>query len=166
MFNSTDYFKTLFDYNRWANRRVWDCVAKLSEEQYHQPCDYSVGSVHQQMRHVMAIEASGLYHFMGRRLAEDDPDRIREEDFTTREGVGQRWERLAQEWADFVGGLSEDDLAQPIHINKEKSASLADNLMSVINHGTNHRAQTLRLIADLGGETCEQGFWFYMQERE
>jgi uncharacterized damage-inducible protein DinB len=30
-------FAALFDYNAWANRRVWECVQPLTDEQFNRP---------------------------------------------------------------------------------------------------------------------------------
>jgi uncharacterized damage-inducible protein DinB len=37
-------------------------------------------------------------------------------------------------------------------------------LLHVVNHGTDHRAQLLRLLNDLGGETTSQDYIFYVYE--
>ena len=53
---NAERFRKLFDYNYWAHRRVWECVESLSESQFVQPCDYSVGSIHDQEVHTMSAE--------------------------------------------------------------------------------------------------------------
>ncbi|MBZ0291215.1 MAG: DinB family protein [Anaerolineae bacterium] len=49
-------FCTLFTYTFWANRQVWDCVMTLTDAQFDEPLDYSVGSIHVQCVHMMAVE--------------------------------------------------------------------------------------------------------------
>jgi len=50
----------LFHYNFWADRKVWNFVMVLSEEQFKRPSDYSIGSVHKQVVHLMDAEAVWL----------------------------------------------------------------------------------------------------------
>ena len=59
---NADHFRKLFDYNYWAHHNVWGCVLKLSDEQYYRPCNYSVGSVHNQVAHTYSAE----YLWLGR----------------------------------------------------------------------------------------------------
>jgi uncharacterized damage-inducible protein DinB len=37
--------------------------------------------------------------------------------------------------------------------------------LHVINHGTDHRAQILAMLNQLGGETVEQDLIFYLREK-
>ncbi len=48
-----DYFRTLFGYNFWADRKLWDCIMQLSEEQFTRDLEFSRGSLRNQIIHVM-----------------------------------------------------------------------------------------------------------------
>ncbi len=50
------HYRRLIDYSYWAHRRVWDCIMKLSDEQFARPSDYSIGSLHAQVVHTMSSE--------------------------------------------------------------------------------------------------------------
>src|SRR5690554_3195195 len=87
---TAEHFRTLFDYNFWAHRRVWDCVMQLNEAQYRQPCDYSIGSVHEQLAHTLAAERLWL----GRARQDTAPIFPSSEDFPDRAALGwhgMRW---------------------------------------------------------------------------
>jgi uncharacterized damage-inducible protein DinB len=43
---------------------------------------------------------------------------------------------------------------------------IGEVLIHVVNHGTDHRAQMLRLIGDYGGQTFEQDIIFYLREKQ
>lgn len=154
----------LFDYNRWANHRVWDCVMALTDEQYHQPSDYSTGSVHDHCYHLMQIDGSALAYWMGQKIGPDHLDFIKAEDYKTRADIRVRWDRVEAAYSDFLSTLDDNALQREVKMSKERRTPLSYNLLTIVNHSTNHRAQILRLIHDMGGETCEQGLYFYLLE--
>jgi uncharacterized damage-inducible protein DinB len=47
---------------------------------------------------------------------------------------------------------------------EDKDLILWQVLLHVVNHGTDHRAQLLRLLNDLGVETTSQDYVFYMYD--
>ncbi|NLF78796.1 MAG: hypothetical protein GX573_24150, partial [Chloroflexi bacterium] len=50
-------FRRLYDYHFALNRRLWDhCTAHLTQPQFVQKLDYSVGSIRNQMVHMMNID--------------------------------------------------------------------------------------------------------------
>jgi uncharacterized damage-inducible protein DinB len=63
---------------------------------------------------------------------------------------------------DYLARLSDDMLlAKPIAEGEDKDLILWQVLVHVVNHGTDHRAQLLRLLNDLGVETVSQDYIFY-----
>lgn len=156
------YFQGMIDYTYWAHHLIWECVLDLSEEQYRRPCNYSVGSVHEQVVHTMGAEWLWL-----QRLRGEQPDPfLQPGDFPTRGDVRARWDTVETEWRAFRDGLTDERLAQniiytSIHGNKRREQPLWEGLAQIINHGTDHRAQTLSLIHQVGGRTLEQDFILY-----
>lgn len=156
------YFRRMFDYNYWAHRLVWDCVLELSEEQYRRPCDYSVGSVHEQVVHTIGAEWLWVQRVRG-----ESPDPfLQPDDFPTRDDVRAKWDKVEVAWRAFIGNLTDGQLARnfvytSIHGNTRREQPLWEGLAQVVNHGTDHRAQTLALIHQVGGRTLEQDFILY-----
>lgn len=155
-------FRRMFNYNYHAHRLVWGCVLELNEEQYHRPCNYSVGSVHEQVVHTIGAEWLWLQRVRGEK---PDPF-LQAGDFPTRADVRARWDRVEAEWRAFVNGLRDEQLSLPliytsIHGNLRREQPLWEALAQIVNHGTDHRAQTLALIHQVGGRTLEQDFILY-----
>ncbi len=65
---------------------------------------------------------------------------------------------------DYLGSLRDDMLFEkPIkEPEDDKDLIVWQVLLHVINHGTDHRAQILRLLNDLGVETTYQDYIFYV----
>jgi len=155
----------LFDYNVWANHKVWNFVLALSEEQFKRPSDYSIGSVHQQVVHVMDAEAVWLARIRGAA-----PEIFHDaEVFPTRESIRARWDTVEAAWHSYLDGLLDGDLQGTAEYisrttGKQYRTPVWESVMQIINHSTDHRSQILALIHQLGGETGPHDFIFYTWE--
>lgn len=162
---NADTFRMLYDYNYWAHRRVWDCVMKLTDAQFTAGSEYSLGSVHAQLVHVMSAEEIWFFRLRGESLAA----MRKPEDFPTRLEIRHKWNLIERDVRAYVNRLTDADLLTNVcyrtTTGKTCSDSLAGVLLHVVNHGTDHRAQILSLIDQLGGETVEQDLIFYMREK-
>lgn len=145
---------------------MWDCVVKLSHEQFTQPSDYSIGSVHEQLVHTMEVEWLWL-----RRLQNVPPDTFHQAmDYPTRDSIRARWDMIEAAWRAFLNGLPEGDLTGYAEYTSRTDGKvyrtpLFEALTQVLHHGTDHRAQTLAQIHRVGGETIAQDYVYYTWER-
>jgi uncharacterized damage-inducible protein DinB len=159
------HFRRLFDYNYWAHKRVWGCTTELSDEQFYRPSDFSVGSVHEQLVHTMGAEWLWL-----QRAKVVPPDPFPQAaDYPTRESIRARWDEVEREWGGYVNHLEDAQLDETfafisINGNARREIQRWEALATIINHSTDHRAQTMALIHQLGGKTVEQDFVFYTWE--
>jgi len=66
---------------------------------------------------------------------------------------------------DYLAKLRDDMLFEkPFSDGEDKDLILWQVLLHVVNHGTDHRAQVLRLLADLGVKTESQDYIFYVYD--
>ena len=162
---NANYFRRLFQYTDWAHRQVWGCVMQLNEEQFTRPCDYSIGSVHEQIVHTMAAEWLWLERVRG-----ISPEALfGKHEYPTRESIRVKWDDITADWQTYLAGLRDVQLAEPLAYTSLKGRSrretpLFEVLAHVANHGTDHRAQTLSLIHQVGGPTLEQDLIFFSWE--
>ena len=157
--------RVLFGYNQWAYERVWTCLLTLDEAQFTQPFDYSIGSVRNQIVHVMSVDNRWLH-----RVADQPvPAHFRPEDFASPAAVRAQWEPLAAAQRAIVDGLSAAQLSERIGYDMPKYGGLKQTarweiLAHVVNHGTDHRAQILSLLGQMGAPTVEQDLIYYVWE--
>ena len=157
----------LFNYHIWANNQVWSCVESLTDEQFAQADSYSIGSVLKQQFHLMQTDWSSA-HFM---LHGSWPsgEGLKEEDFQDRSALRARWDEVEADLRAGLAGLSEAQLGTTMDLpagdGKTFTISFWEFCYTLVNHGTNHRAQCLDLISKLGGKTAEQGAYFYYMQR-
>jgi uncharacterized damage-inducible protein DinB len=77
-----------------------------------------------------------------------------------------RWDDIEQSMRDYLKDLRDDMLlSRPIEEpDEDKVLILWQVLIHVVNHGTDHRAQILRILNDLGVKTTSQDYIFYVYD--
>lgn len=163
---SLDLIRQLWEYNYWAHHKLLDCLETVSHEDFVCPVAYSMGSLHEQVVHTMWAEAVWLSRSKhGITFTYYKPA-----DYPTLASIRQQWASIESDWKAFIAGLTEADLEKRIEVTTTEGTKftdiLAQMLIHVVNHGTDHRSQMLRIIHDFGGETYEQGLSFYYLEKD
>ncbi len=154
-------FRHFYDYHFAENRKIWDrYIIPLSQEQFTQHVDYSYGSVRDQILHL--ISADDLW-FSELRGVEPQAD-LKPADLPDRESIRAHWDSVEQSMRDYLAALRDDMLFdKPIKEPEEDQVLIVwQVLLHVANHGTDHRAQLLRLLNDLGVKTTSQDYIFYV----
>ncbi len=155
---NAEAFHHFYEYHFSENRKLWDGAAQLSEEQFAQNWDYSRGSVRDQILHLMSCDQ---FWFSGLRGV-DIPEDLKPEEFSDRAGIRSRWDAIEGNMRDYLKNLQDKTLFDHPLEGGDKILAVWQVLLHVANHGTDHRAQTLRLLTDLGVETTSQDYIFYI----
>jgi uncharacterized damage-inducible protein DinB len=149
-----DVIRSMFDYHYAVNRKIWDTsVMALTDEQFRQQVDYSVGSVRNQVVHLINIDERW---FSGLRGVEV-PGFTNPVYYHTREKVRAYGDQVEAGVRAYLNALTEEQ----VHADFE-NLKVWQVLVHVANHGTDHRAQLLRLLHDLGAPTLPQDFVFWL----
>ena len=86
-------------------------------------------------------------------------------DFDDRKVIRAHWDTLEQNMRDYLSKLRDDMLIEkPFAEGEDKDLILWQVLLHVVNHGTDHRAQMLRILHDLGVKTVSQDYIFYVYD--
>lgn len=79
--------------------------------------------------------------------------------------IRAHWDKIEQHMRDYLATLQDEMLFEkPFADGEDKDLLLWQVLLHVVNHGTDHRAQLLRLLNDLGVKTTSQDYIFYVYE--
>lgn len=159
---NADAFRHFYHYHFSANRSLWDaCIRPLSQEQFTQAVNYSLGSVRNHVVHLMEVEDIWFSELRGMtEPAHPFPDGVDD-----REQIRQHWDRVEQTIREYLANLRDEMLLQkPIVFEEDKDLVAWQVLLHVVNHGTDHRAQLLRLLNDLGVKTGPQDYIFYVYD--
>lgn len=156
----------LYDYNCWANQKVRGCIDTLTDTQFKQDTGYAFHSLHGQTVHVMSAE----WVWLARLKGYAPTSMFKNEAFPTWQAVRARWEEIEEEFRDFLTSLDEARLGETFQYATTAGVPYQNRygeiLLHVINHGTDHRAQMLAMLHQLGAPTVEQDIIFYLRERQ
>jgi uncharacterized damage-inducible protein DinB len=140
----------LFEYNYWANRKVFEVVARLTPEQFTQSVAGSYGSIRNTLVHVLSAEWGWLDRCGGPPRGE----RLNPEDYPTATSLMQAWAPVEANMRTFLAGLADDDLQRTIEFSLSagpiRSASLEQLLQHAAAHAMHHRGQVSLLLRALG----------------
>jgi uncharacterized damage-inducible protein DinB len=134
------HFDQLATYNRWANRRLYDDAASLTDEKRRQAFGLFFGSVLGTLNHLLVTDRIWMWRFTGEGPEPARLDQIVHEDFAelrvARENEDERILR-------FVTGLDQYDrvLAYQNSSGKTFQQSLGSALAHLFNHQAHHRGQ-------------------------
>jgi uncharacterized damage-inducible protein DinB len=160
---NADAFRHLYDYHFAQNRSLWDnFVMSLSQEQFTQDFSYSIGSVRNQIVHLISVDNSWFSQILG----EEEADWLNPAEFDDRNLLRAEWDRVEQKMRGYLATLRDDMLfTKPFPDHEEDYVLILwQVLLHVANHGTDHRAQILRLLHDLGQRTPPQDYVFYIYD--
>jgi uncharacterized damage-inducible protein DinB len=152
----TGLIQSYLEYHDGMNRRVWESVMQLSDEQFVSPSGYSHGSIRDLLIHMTAVDGRWL-----RGLKEQPDSRsygLEPTDYPTIKAAYAAWEQTAVELLEYAHSLTETSLdLTPIGMY----GPVWQVMLHLVNHGTDHRAQVLRALHDFGAPTFDQDYILY-----
>jgi len=159
---NADAFRHFYDYHFAENRKIWDeCIGSLPDEQFTRDVNYSRGSVRDQVLHLMSVDDTWFSALRGA----ENPDSLDPAAFNDRETIRAHWDSVEGRMRDYLSTLRDDMLFEkPFADGEDKDLILWQVLLQVGTHGTDHRAQLLRLLNDLGVKTESQDYIFYVYD--
>ncbi len=155
-------FRHFYGYHFFQNREIWDqYVVALSQEQFTREVGYSHGSVRNQLVHLMSADNTWFCELRGVEI----PDNFDPAAFDDRALLRARWDEVEQMQRDYLAQLRDDLLfAKPFPAGEDQDLIVWQVLIHAVNHGTDHRAQLLRQLNDMGVKTQWQDYIFYVYD--
>ncbi|MFQ5874269.1 MAG: DinB family protein [Dehalococcoidia bacterium] len=145
--------RALFDYTRWANRRLFDLVATLPAGEAGREIgkQFSFPTLTGMLAHILAAEVIWLARWKG-----DSPTALlSDKDFPDLAPLRTRWDAEEDEMQAFLSGISEEGLSREIHYRttegKPFHLPLWVLMQHVANHGTHHRSEAATMLTMVQG---------------
>ena len=143
----------LYDYHRWANRRLFEVVAGPGEETAARGLgsQWSVPSLKGMLAHIYGADWIWLERWKGQ-----SPTAIPgAADFATLGDLRRTWDGFEVEQRRFIEGLVPEDLGRPLAYrgtdDRAWTTPLWQLLQHVANHATHHRSEVATMITVVAG---------------
>jgi len=154
-------FRHFYEYHFTVNRKIWDdYVTQLSSKKFTQDVDYSHGSIRDQIFHLINVDDSWFCDLRSVAL----PNPLNPLIFPDFQSIRVHWDKVEQNMRNYLAQLRDEMLTTKPLKGEDKELFLWQVLLHVVNHGTDHRAQILRLLNDLGAQTTSQDYIFFVYE--
>ena len=160
--NPTDTLTTLFRHNRWANVRILERCAGLTAEQLDATIVGAYGSIRDTLQHIVTAERS---YFS--RISTGQPYR-RPEDAPPLT-LAEMTESVRTSGSGLIEWAPKVQAGDTVQVNWEgapRDVPKTILLTQAINHATEHRAQIMAILTQLGIQPPELDSWSYFDELE
>lgn len=162
------HFATFARYNAWANRRLYDAAAHLSDADYRADRGAFFKSVHGTLNHLIVADRIWLKRFTGEGPA---PDRLDAILFDGLSPLREAREAEDQRIIEFVDGLDDARLSSVIRFRRVSGPEVIEQrlvpaLSHFLNHQTHHRGQVHALLTGLAGHAPELDLLYFQRLAE
>lgn len=146
--------RTLYAFDRWANRRMVDASAD------------TFADVRETVVHILWSEWIWLERWLGQ-----SPKKVFDaEEFLSAAEVRARWSPVERGQQDFIAQLTDQRLVQRIAYENVRGErweyTLGQMMQHVVNHSTYHRGQVMRALRQLGRTPPATDYLIYFDEGE
>jgi uncharacterized damage-inducible protein DinB len=160
---SVELIRGLYDYHRWANRRLFDVTAALGEGLASRDAgkQFSFPTIKRMFGHLYGADWIWLSRWKG-----VSPTKLPGAEFPTLASIRAPWDDLEREQRAFVEALGPADLARMVEYKntegKPFKLELGPLLQHVPNHATHHRSEIATMLTMLSGSPPDTGINSYL----
>jgi uncharacterized damage-inducible protein DinB len=166
-----DDIRLLYEYDRWANDRVIQCVSGLTPEQFSRDLGAAFQSVGHTLVHITGGEWIWLQYWKADSHSVTfvtDLQKRRDQLFSpqlcpTVAAVEAKWREVEQEQIAFVEGVTDEGLNRMLPF-RTIHVSLAHLMQHAANHSTYHRGQIALMMRQLNAEPIATDFHVFLVE--
>lgn len=156
--------RSLFDYNRWVNRRLLEVAEELPVERQREHFGGSFDTIHGTAAHILSAEM----HYRARWTDEPRTELGLDQLPGVRE-MRPVWEEHQARLDRFAEALTAERLAGPLRwVGRDGSSyelPLWKFLLQMVNHGTHHRAELADMLTRVGSPPPPTDIIVYFREQ-
>ena len=160
---SADLIRGLYDYHRWANRRLFDVATAVGEDPLSRDVgkQFSYPTIRRMFGHLYGADRLWLTRWTGGTLAT-----VPGPEFTTLAAIRAPWDDAEREQRAYIESLSAADYDRVIQYTgaegKQFRAPLGPLLQHVANHATHHRSEIATMLTMVSGSPPDTGLATYL----
>src|SRR5262245_40157268 len=160
-----DHYRTFSGYNAWANRRLYEAAAGLTDSEYRADKGAFFKSMHGTLNHLLATDRIWMKRFTGAGEAPERLDAILHPDFASLRAAREAEDRRILDW---VASLDDAALSGVIRYRRVSTPDefvqpLKPALDHWFNHHTHHRGQAHMVLTSLGKAAPELDLLYYQR---
>lgn len=149
-----DHFRMFTAYNRWANLRLYEAAAAMSDADYRRDCGVAFQSMHGTLNHILVGDTLWLARFKQAPAPALTLDSVLAE---TLSELSTLRAEMDAEIIRFSDGLDMDRINstftyKPVSLPEPVTQELGPVLAHLFNHQTHHRGQAHAILTRLCGE--------------
>lgn len=160
----TEVFRSLYDYSAWANLRILDTAAGISEEQFLEEVGPSYGSLRNTFVHTMGGQWIWLERWKGSSPS-TMMDRV---DFPDLDSIRTRWDEIESDTHQYLSRMQQDQLEEVLSYTTTEGKPGAFPLWQLIvhqaNHQTQHRSEAAVMLTNFGHSPGNMDLMVYLSE--
>lgn len=155
-------------YNGWANARIYEAVAQLSEEEFNRDVGAFFKSAMGTLNHLLVTDRIWMKRFTGEGDAPAALDAILFSDFARLRAAREAEDARIVKW---VGGLGEKAMSGRFTYMtatdmRTISQRLAPALAHLFNHQTHHRGQVHAILTTLGKPSVAMDLIYFQRTED
>jgi uncharacterized damage-inducible protein DinB len=140
----------LYQYNQWANAKILNAAANVTQEQFVAPAPFPHGGLGATLVHTLSAEWMWRTRWEGT----SPTSMLKPQDFPDFQSLRMRWADEKRRLMNFVDGISDERLNSTFDYTntsgKPFTKVLWHAMAHVVNHGTQHRAEAAAMLTDFG----------------
>ena len=162
------HFVMFAHYNEWANKRLYQCAAGISEAEYRAERGAFFGSVHGTLNHLLLADRIWMRRFTGEGETYSRLDLILHDDLPALRAAREAEDARIIAWVEALddgrlhGTFTYRTIVNPVEITQ----ALAPALAHLFNHQTHHRGQAHALLTGIGGRNAAPSLDLIQFQRE
>jgi len=144
----------MFDHNRWANLRVADVCAGLTEEQLDATVPGTAGTIRHTLMHIAGAEQRYALRLAGRQTTYGERD-----GWPGAEQLKQTLDESGSFLIDLAGRADPDEVLRGEYQGQSYAMPVALLYVQAINHATEHRSHIATILTQQGVEPPDVSGW-------
>jgi uncharacterized damage-inducible protein DinB len=157
---------TLYKYNRWANAKILEAAAHVTEEQFFAPASFPHGGLRSTLVHALFAE----WIWRNRWKGISPGSRFKPGEFPTFESLRARWADEEKQLMEFVDQLTDEQLNDTFSYTSTAGEPfrrvLWQAMAHVVNHGTQHRAEAAAMLTGFGHSPGDIDLIYFLIQSE
>lgn len=156
-------FATFARYNAWANRRLYDACAQLSDAEYRRQRGAFFGSIHRTLDHILFVDRLWFGRIVGQPSGLTDPGQPL---YECRSELRAAREEEDKNIVAIVDAIAAPDIDKDLNYTTmeggKRSTRLSLVLSEAFNHQTHHRGQVHTMLTQAGVKAPELDLILYL----